>query len=286
LVKLLVALALKEGVPALVPTDMSAVVVPLGYPKDRLLTLGIRLPVTVLPVPTVKFTVIVNACVLLPFGVTTIVPTYVWLICNPAELADRNNVTGEPATTVFEDGNICSHDDPCVTANARFTGMLLVVVRLTDLESPPPTNVVLSPTGFTSTPRTVLPPPPPPPPPVLLPRTEITFVSVGVCVSVTFALVQELVPTEHVPVSVKRKVAGVTPRVPLTCCTVNHPAEADGVTLKLIGVPSLLLTSTVCWVCPSDERVIELVLVVRVCADAAPANSSATARKGEIFFVV
>src|SRR3954447_1516678 len=91
-------------------------------------------------------------------------------------------LTGDPDEMLLEDGKIVSHEFWGFVEYAKVTGLVLAVVRLTVRKSPPPWNEVLKVTGFTSTPRSVL---PPPPVTVLLPFTAIVWVSVGVPVLVT-----------------------------------------------------------------------------------------------------
>src|SRR3954447_21129492 len=94
---------------------------------------------------------------------------------------------------------------------------LLVEIVMSLRVSIPPTDAVLRLIGFREDARIVL-PPPPPPPGVLLLLTVITLVSVPLCVIVMVAPVH--VGLQSL-VFVTRRVAGVTPSVPDTCCTVN-----------------------------------------------------------------
>src|SRR3954471_16474763 len=121
---------------------------------------------------------------------------------------------------------------------------------------------------------------PPPPPGVLLLLTVITLLSVPLCVIVNVAPVHEGVQS---PVFVTCRVAGVTPSVPDTCRTVNHPADALTANDRAV-VPSLLPTVTESWLSPTVKFMVVL-STVNVCADAAPDNSSAAARSKVVFLV-
>src|SRR4051794_30986601 len=112
---------------------------------------------------------------------------------------------------------------------------------------------------------------------VLLPTTLIDCVP-KLLNTETIEPVQLLPWVSQAFLSVNVIVCGVVPVVGLTS---NQVALAF-VRENGIAVPVLLNNVSCCWVCPSDERVttgLSPALVASFCADAAPAHSSATAKK-------
>jgi len=273
---LLVAVAVNVDVAVLVTVTFDCRL-PEGYPKERALGVAVRDPVEPpppLPVPTVKFTGIESAAPPLE-GVTVIVARYVVLLARPAEFAvtvsrvDRLElmVVGCPGANAT-----LSQAGLSVVGLERVTPIVLVVV----IEIVPVAVLgkkVLRFRGEGVADRVV----DPPPPVALLTTGTVARVFGGTALSVKVKeVLHPALFRPHPLATVTVRITGEAAAAPDPGETVNH-APAGNVTLKFVSVVTVNCTCVVV----TEKLTLEGLTVVA--AEAAPANSSAPAKKRAVF---